>query len=75
MEKKIYDEFPSHLNSTLKYLFNISSKVNYKHPLAHYLIKKHWDFPKDGQGILFLEINLEELNKPNSFGKDLEEIK
>ena len=75
LEKKIYDEFPSHLNPTLKYLFNISSKVNYKHPLARYLIKKHWDFPKDGQGILFLETNLEELNKPNSFGKDLEEIK
>ena len=75
MKKKIYDEFPSHLNPTLKYLFNISSKVNYKHPLARYFIKKNWDFPIEGQGILFLETNIEELNKPNSLGKDLEEIK
>ena len=30
LKKIIYNEFPSHLDKTLKYLFNISSKVNYK---------------------------------------------
>ena len=38
-------------------------------------IKKGWDFPKDGEGVLFLETNLEELNRTNYLGNDLNGIK
>ena len=73
--KKIYSEFPAHFENKLKYLFNISSKVNYKNPFARYFIKKGWEFPKEGEGVLFLETNLEELNKSNFLCKELNEIK
>ena len=52
--KKIYSEFPEHFEHKLKYLFNLSTKVNYKNPFARYYIKKGWEFPKEGEGVLFL---------------------
>ena len=75
IDKKIYNDFPSHLDSKLKYLFNISSKVDYKNPFARYYIKQGWNFPQDGIGTLFLEVNLDFLNNADSFVKDIEKIR
>ena len=71
-KKYIYNEFPSHLNQNLKFLFDISSKVNYKNPIANHYINKNWNFIKGGEGKLFFETNLGELNE---FFKNLNEIK
>ena len=72
INKKIFNEFPNGvLGEWLKYLFDISSKVNYKNPVARYYIKKGYDFPIGGEGTLFLETNLIEIN---SFGLDLKQI-
>ena len=70
----IYNKFPSHLNmnKNLKYLFDISSTVNYKNPFANHYINKNWTFPEGGVGKLFFETNIEGLNQ---FYKDLNEIK
>ena len=72
IKKDIHNEFPSHLNQNLKYLFDISSKVNYKNPIANHYINKNWNFPKGGKGKLSFETNLEGLNQ---FYKNLNEIK
>jgi len=70
----IYNKFPSDLNKNknLKYLFDISSTVNYKNPFANHYINKNWIFPEGGEGRLFFETNIEGLNQ---FYKDLNEIK
>ena len=72
IKKYIYNKFPSHLNQNLKFLFDISSKVNYKNPIANYYIKKKWNFSEGGEGKLFFETNLRELNQ---LYKNLNEIK
>ena len=68
--KIFYDEFPEHLNKNLKNLFDISSKVDYNNPFARQFIKKNWDFPKEGQGTLLFEANIEDMNNPNYFVND-----
>ena len=71
--KKLYNKFPSHLNETVKNLFDITSKVNYNNAFAHYFIKKGWSFPEEGEGTLLFETSLEDLNN-DSFAKDLNQV-
>ena len=63
IRKKFYTEFPKDMDKNLKNLFDVSSKVNYKNPLARQFIKKNWDFPKESEGTLLFESNLEDLKE------------
>ena len=63
IRKKFYTEFPKDMDKNLKNLFDVSSKVNYRNPLARQFIKKNWDFPKDKEGTLLFETNLENLKE------------
>ena len=62
----IYGKFPNNLNLNFKILFDISSKVDYRNPLAHYCIKQNYEFPNNGEGHLFFETNLDRLSDKNS---------
>ena len=73
IKKIFYDEFPKDFNKKIKSLFDISSKVNYKNPFAHYYKKKNWDIPLDGQATLLYETNCNDLCKSN-LGKELMQI-
>lgn len=76
IKKILYNDFPNNLfDDKLKFLFDISSKVNYRNKVARYYIKKGWKFQKNYSGTLFFETNLKELNEPYSFSQDLNEIK
>ena len=62
IKKQFYDKISVHSCNTLKNLFQISSKVNYNDPFAHYFIKQGWGFPHCGNGVLLLETNLEDIS-------------
>ena len=76
IQKIIYNDFPVHLNQNIKNLFDISSKVNYKNPVARYYIKNNWNFPDNEEGTLFFETNLEESpnSNTNTLANDLNQI-
>ena len=76
IKKIIYGEFPNHLNQSAKNLFNISSKVSYKNPVASYYIEQNYDFPDDGEGTLYFESNLVEAtnSESNDLANNLNEI-
>lgn len=71
--KKLYNEFPNHLNEDIKNLFDITSKVKYNDVFGNYFIKKGWSFPEDGQGTLLFETDYSDL-KNDSFAEDLNQI-
>ena len=72
--KIFYDELPNDFNKGEKYLFQISSKVSYKNPFAHYYIQKDWDFPIDGKATLFYETNQNDFCNSH-FGQELNQIR
>ena len=72
---KFHNEFPNNMKKEAKNLFKISSKVNYKNPFAHYYIKKNWNFPRNGQGNLLVEANIDRLIRSNTLANDLNEIR
>ena len=76
-KKKLYYSLPEHLenNENVKKLFNISSNVDYKNPLAHLYIKEDYNFPTNGRGKLFLRASIPEINKACSLTGVLNEVK
>ena len=64
-QKKIYSEFPKHLNKNVKNLFDITSKVDNKNPFVRHFIKKDWDFPEENLGTLFFEANINDMYNKN----------
>ena len=56
-EKTFYNAIQSNFDEGAKFLFNISSKIDYHNNIFKYFIKKDWNFPLNGVGNLFAEIN------------------
>ena len=74
IKKKIfYDKFPEHFNKKTKYLFDISSRVNYKNPFARYFIKKNFNF-QNCESNLCLETSMNGLCEQN-LGNDIKNIR
>lgn len=65
-EKKCYENFPNNLDNSLKNLYEVSSKVDYKNIFAKYFIENGWLFPGKGKGILLFQTSLEDLNDPDN---------
>ncbi len=63
-QKSFYNEIQSNFDEGAKFLFNISSKLNYHNNIIKFFIKKNWDIPLNGTCKLFIEINnSEDLNQ------------
>ena len=63
-QKRFYNEIQSNFDEGAKFLFNISSKLNYHNNIIKFFIKKNWDIPLNGICKLFIEINnSEDLNQ------------
>jgi len=72
----IYNEMPFAFQEKREQnLFEISSKTNYKNPLAHYYIKKGYNFPSNGQGKLHFYMNIKQLTNKSSLADDLNQIR
>ena len=56
-EKKFYNKIQSNFDEGAKFLFNISSELNYHNNIIRFFIKKNWDIPLNGICKLFIEIN------------------
>ena len=62
--KVFYNEVQNHFDDGAKFLFNISSELNYHNGLIKFFIKKDWIIPLNGVCKLFVEINnSEDLNQ------------
>ena len=55
--KTFYNEVQPDFDEGAKFLFNISSKVNYHNSIINFFIKKGWNIPSNGVCNLFIEIN------------------
>ena len=63
-EKKFYNKIQSNFDEGVKFLFNISSELNYHNGIIQFFIKKNWNIPLNGVCKLFVEINnSEDLNQ------------
>ena len=63
-QQSFYNEIQSNFDEGAKFLFNISSKLNYHNNIIKFFIKKNWDIPLNGICKLFIEINnSEDLNQ------------
>lgn len=80
--KKFYNKIESDFDEGAKFLFNISSKLNYHNCIIKYFMKKDWDIPLNGVCNLFIRIdnskNLNELikmiNESLDFNDPIEEF-
>ena len=55
--KVFYNEVQNHFDDGAKFLFNISSELDYHNGLIKFFIKKDWIIPLNGVCKLFVEIN------------------
>ena len=74
-EKTFYNEIQPNFDEGAKFLFNISSKLDYHNVIFKYFIKQDWNFPLNGVCNLFSEINnSKDLNNfVDTLNKSLEE--
>ena len=74
-EKTFYNEIQPNFDEGAKFLFNISSKLDYHNVIFKYFIKQDWNFPLNGVCNLFAEINnSKDLNNfVDTLNKSLEE--
>ena len=62
--KTFYNEIQPNFDIGAKFLFNISSELNYHNSIIKFFIKKNWNIPLNGVCNLFVEINnSEDLNQ------------
>ena len=62
--KTFYNEIQPNFESGAKFLFDISSELNYHNSIIKFFIKKNWNIPLNGVCNLFVEINnSEDLNQ------------
>ena len=63
-KRVLYNTIQNNFDDGAKFLFSISSKVNYNNIILKYFIKKKWKIPLNGVANLYYEINnSEELNE------------
>lgn len=63
-EKKFYNKIQPNFDRGAKFLFEISSSLDYHNNVIKFFIKNGWTFPENGIGKLFIEINnSEDLNQ------------
>ena len=61
--KTFYNKIEPDFDEGAKFLFNISSKLNYHNAIIKFFIKEGWNIPSNGVSNLFIEINnSEDLN-------------
>ena len=55
--KTFYNQIQENFNEGEKFLFNISSKLDYHNNIIKFFVKKNWTIPLNGVCNLFIEIN------------------
>ena len=56
-KKTFYNEIQTHFTEGSKFLFNISSKLNYHNNIIKFFVKNNWNIPLNWVCKLFIEIN------------------
>jgi hypothetical protein len=56
-QKQFYNEIQPQFDSGAKFLFNISSGLDYHNSIIKFFLKKDWNIPLNGRCKLFIEIN------------------